>query len=209
MELILDIANFLQKTPDWVLLYVFPVLLLAAAVGFVFAPKRKWFYCPAALLIAAGFTIACAKDPLLSLLYLGVLLVLCALLSLLFLIPCPKYGAGKVNKTRLDAMYEKFREELSEKPYAPRSAMPPKECCFEQDSEAGATAGEYGMSLTYVDSLLKKMFAKDLSAGDRLEAEELSRRIDSFRDKQLTSAERDTLNDCLASVLKLTAKYQL
>ena len=209
MDLILKIANLLAKTPDWVLLYIVPALILVAAVGFIFAPKRGWYCCPATVVIAAGFIIACSKDTSLAFIYLGGLVALGALFALLFLIPCPKRREGKVRKSRVDELYEKFHEELSEKPYMPRSAMPPKVCCFEKDTQAGTTAGEYGMSLTYADSLIAKLRSKELSAGDRLEAEELSRRLDCYRNKPLTEAERDTLNDCLASILKLTAKYQL
>ena len=210
MDLILKISNLLKNTPDWVILYALPALLLAAAVGFIFVPKRRWYYCPATVVIAAGFVIAYAKDAALAFLYLGILVALCAVLSLLFLIPRPKRQAGRAKKSRVDELYEKFHEELSEMPYLPRrAAMPPKECCFEKDAEAGATAGEWGMNLNYADSLLAKLNTKELSAGDRLEAEELSRRLDCYRDKPLTEAEHDTLNDCLSSILKLTAKYQL
>ena len=209
MDFILKILNALAKTPDWVLLYVVPVLILAAAVGFVFAPKRAWYCCPATVIIALGFAMAYAKDATLAFLYLAVLVALGALCSLFFFIPRPKRTEKKVKKSRVDELYEKFREELSEKPYAPRGAMPPKVCCFERDPEGSATAGERGMNLDYADSLLAKLGTKDLTAGDRLEAEALARRLDCYRDKPLTESERDTLNDCLAAILKLTAKYQL
>lgn len=65
------------------------------------------------------------------------------------------------------------------------------------------------MSFSYADSLLEKLRAKNLNAGDRLEAEEILRRLDCYRNKPLNEEERESLNDCLASVLKLTAKYQL
>ena len=209
MDLILKISNAFAKTPDWVLLYAVPALLLVTAVGFVFAPKRAWYCCPATVVIAAGFALAYAKDTTHAFLYLAVLVALGALLALLFLIPRPKRREGKVKKSRVDELYEKFHEELSQKPYTPHSAMPPKVCCFEKDAEAGATAGERGMDLSYADSLLNKLRSKDLTAGDRLEAEALARRLDCYRDKPLTEGERDTLNDCLSAILKLTAKYQL
>ena len=145
----------------------------------------------------------------LSVVYLCAMVALSALLSLLFLIPRPRNGKKCVKQSRVDALYERFHEELNEKSYAPRTAMPPKVCCFERDAEDSATVGESGMSLGYADTLLNKLRSKDLSAGDRLEIEELSRRLDFYRDKPLTQDERNTLNDCLAAILKLTAKYQL
>ena len=209
MELIQEFATLLKETPDWVFCYLLPALLLVAAVGFIFAPKRRWYFCAASVPAAAGSLMVYAKSGALAVVYLGTVVVFCALLSLLFLIPRPKKREKRVKKSREERLLEKFREELSEKAYAPRSAMPPKVCCFERDREPGATAGEYGVSLSYAVSLLEKLRAKKLNAGDRLETEELSRRLDYYREKPLTEVERNTLNDCLASILKLTAKYQL
>ena len=209
MELLEKFFNLISKTPDWVYLYLVPALILGAAVGFVFAPRRRWYFCVAAVCTAGGFLMAFTKNKTLSVLYFIVVVAYCALLSLLFLIPRLQKRQKDVKKSRLDALYDKFHEELTEKSYAPRAAMPPKVCCFERGTEAGATAGEYGMNLSYADALLTKLRSKNLSAGDRLEAEELSRRLDFYRDKPLSEAERNTLNDCLAAILKLTAKYQL
>lgn len=206
MKILQKIVELLSKTPDWVFLYLLPALVLVVAVGLVFAKKRRWYLCPATVLTAAGFMIVYAKYTVYGFIYLSVLVVLCSLCSLLFLIPRPQKREKGLKKSRLDAMYEKFHEELSETPYTPRSAMPPKECCFDRGE---STAKECGVSLSYADSLLEKLRMKDLSAGDRLETEELSRRLDLYRDVPLDEAQRNSLNDCLASILKLTAKYQL
>ena len=199
--------DVLALTPDWVYLYLLPALIAGAAVGFVFARKRRWYFCPATALTAVGFMMAYAANKTLSVIYLGLLAVFCALLALLFLIPCPKRREKGVKKSRLDEMYEKFREPLSEQPYAPQKAMPPKECCFEKGESITAEAS--GMSLDYADTLLNKLHASKLSAGDRLEVQELSARLDYYRGKALYEDERSALNDCLAAILKLTAKYQL
>lgn len=208
MEILEIIVDSLSESPEWVFLYALPALVVAAAVGFVFTNKRRWFFAVTPFIAAAGFLLAYAHDESLSFVYLTLLIALCALASLLFFIPAPR-ARQKSKKSREEKMYEKFREELSEKPYKPRAAMPPKVCCFERDREDGATAQEYGVSLSYADTLLEKLRIKKLSAGDRLESEELLRRLDCYREKPLTESERSSLNDCLASILKLTAKYQL
>ena len=208
MERLQQFLDLIAKTPDWVFLYLLPALLIAAAVGFVFAPKRRWYLCPASALTALGFLMAYAKDTALGFIYLGLLAVLGALLSLLFLIPQPKKGDKRVKKSRLDEMYEKFHEALSEKPHTPKRDMPPKECCFERNDE-GTTVEEAGMSLEYAVSLLTQLKEKELSAGDRLEVQTLASRLDYYRGKALYENERNMLNDCLAAILKLTAKYQL
>ena len=196
--------------PDWAFLYLVPALVLGFAVGFIFLKQRRWFFVADGVLGAAGFLFAFAKNSALAFIYLGLFAVLTSLLSLLFLIPAPKKREkGKRGQSREEKIYAKFHEELSEKPYKPRSAMPPKVCCFGGEEEGGATARECGMSFSYADSLLEKLRAKNLNAGDRLEAEEILRRLDCYRNKPLNEEERESLNDCLASVLKLTAKYQL
>ena len=208
MEKFQQLFNVLASTPDWVYLYLIPALIIGLAVGFVFASKRRWYFCPATFLMALGFIMAFAANRVFAVVYLAALVALCALLALLFLIPSPKKGGKDVKKSRLDTMYEKFHEGLSEKPYAPQSSMPPKECCFEKDDE-GMTAEASGMSLDYANSLLNRLHESKLSAGDRLEVQELSARLDFYRGKALYEDERSALNDCLAAILKLTAKYQL
>ena len=209
MEFLQKTVDLFAKAPDWAYLYLLPALIIASAVAFVFSPQRRWYFCAATVFSAAGFVLVYAQNPATAFIYLGAVVALSALLTLLFLIPRPTRREKGVKKSRVDALYEKFREELSEKPYAPRADMPPKVCRFERDHIEGATATEQGVSLSYADSLLERLRAKDLNAGDRLETEELSRRLDYYRDKPLTESERSTLNDCLASILKLTAKYQL
>lgn len=75
--------------------------------------------------------------------------------------------------------------------------------------------GEYGMEdgklrLDHVRKMLLKLKTAELSPGDRLEAEGISRLITLYATKDLLSPKevRD-LNDCLAAVLKMTAKYAL
>lgn len=208
MEILQTIASYLEKSPEWVFLYLVPALTVAFAVMFVLLPGRRWFYPAALVLGAGGFLLVFVRDAKQGVLYLAIYCALVALLSLLFLIPNLKKKEEKDEKSRADEMYEKFHEELSEMPYKPRSSMPEKVNCFEEGKEE-ATAEEYGMRLSYADTLLEKLRAKKLGASDRLEAEEISRRLDRYRNKPLSEEELSALNDCLSSVLKLTAKYQL
>ena len=206
MKILQTVLDYISRVPEWVFLYVVPAVITAAAIAFIFAPKRRWFFAVAAFIGSAGFLAVYAKSVSLSLVYSGLLVAYTALLSLLFFIPVPK---RKKKGKREERLFEKFHEELSEKSYQRNVAMPPKVCCFEREETGGATAKEYGVSLSYADTLLKKLRSKKLKAGDRLETEELLRRLDCYREKPLDDGERSSLNDCLASILKLTAKYQL
>ncbi len=207
MEILNKIVTLLLRLPDWAFLCFMPACLAAAAIAFVFVRKKGWFYLVALILCAAGSLAVYVKEPSLMVVYACVFAVLTGALSLLFLIPCGRKKEVKRKKTQDEKMYEKFHEELSEQPYAPQKAkMPPKVCCFETRS---ASSEENGMRLSYAESLLKKLRAQKLNAGDRLETEELSRRLDLYKKNALSEEERNTLNDCLASILKLTAKYNL
>ena len=205
MEILERIEALLIKTPAWAVLYALPACLTAAAVAFVFVKKRAGFYAVALPLCALGFVAVFLRDKTLSVLYLCAFLALTGALSLLFFIPRP-FQKKRPKKTREEKIYEKFHEELSERSYAPQAKMPAKVCCFEEKCDYEETND---MRLSYAETLLKKLRAQKLNAGDRLETDELARRLGSYKKKSLTEEERGMLNDCLASVLKLTAKYQL
>ena len=50
---------------------------------------------------------------------------------------------------------------------------------------------------------------RELAPADRLELDAVVRTLEDCRGRALTAAEQRTLNDCLSSVLKLSAKYSL
>ncbi|MDE6412071.1 MAG: hypothetical protein K2L02_06030, partial [Clostridia bacterium] len=191
MDILQTVLNFVSKAPEWACLYVVPAVIAVAAVGFAFTSKRKWFFMVAAFVGAAGFLLAYAKDATLSFVYLVALVALSSLLSLLFLFPAPD-KRKKRQKIREEKIFDKFREELAERPYKP-TRKPPKVCCFERDKADGVTAKDYGVSLSYADALLKKLRVKKMNAGDRLETEELLRRLDCYREKPLDEGERSSL----------------
>ena len=58
-------------------------------------------------------------------------------------------------------------------------------------------------------ALLAKLKKEKLSPADRLEIEALTRTVEGYRGKSLSEKELHLVNDCLATVLKLTAKYKL
>ena len=80
---------------------------------------------------------------------------------------------------------------------------PVKECCFD------AQVQEEAPELAHATALLGKLQKCKLSSADRLEADALARTLSALKGRALTLDEQNTLNDCLASVLKLTAKYKL
>ena len=81
---------------------------------------------------------------------------------------------------------------------------PPEEKAGEYDLEDGK------LRLDHVRKMLARLKAAELTPGDRLEAEGISRTITLYASKDLlTAKEVHELNDCLAAVLKMTAKYAL
>ena len=119
---------------------------------------------------------------------------------------CPAFGKKRADapKSRAERLYERFREELTELPDRP-AAQPPKVCCFEEPSAPVQDAPEP----SYAMKLLEKLQKEKLSPTDRLETDVLSHTVSGLSGRPLSEEEARTLNDCLASVLRLTAKYKL
>ncbi len=201
------IVTVAAEAPWWIPLIVCPALVLAAALVFALAGGRKAYPAVALFAAGAGFALLSARGDLTTAcFYLGCMGALSALFALFLLIPRPRRGARRKGGSKAERMYEKFRIPLEAEGEV---ARPPKECCFAEAPAEHFTLEESGMRLTHAAALLEKLFACPLSAGDRLEAQALARRLDGYRGRLLTEAELSALNDCLASVLRLTAKYKL
>lgn len=84
---------------------------------------------------------------------------------------------------------------------------PPKVCCFEEEEKL--SPAQCGMRLKHAEELLSRLKAAELTATDKLESEMLARTVSALSGRPLSAAEFETLNDCLTSTLKLTAKYKL
>lgn len=203
MDILYEIMQFAARAPEWVALAVCPGLILLSALIFTLAGGRKAYPFVAAALCGVQFSLLSVWEEGSALFCLGLSVAASALFSLLFLIPRPR---RKKKEDRAEQIYRKFREELSE---PAEGAHPPKVCCFEEPPAERVSPEESGMRLSHADSLLAKLRTVKLSAGDRLEADSLARTLDAYRGRALTSEELRALNDCLATVLRLTAKYKL
>ena len=192
MDLLNNLVNFVAKLPELVALLVCPGLLLIGGLLFAVFRLRKGYLPLAIGLGGVGFFLVYCQDRAASIAFLALFIVWAALVSLLFCIPFKKK-----KRNVQEEMYEKFRVELD----VPEEL--PKECGELLDRE------EYGPRLAHTMGLLEKLKKSDLSASDRLEADALSRTLQNFGDRDLTAEEMRSLNDCLATVLKLTAKYKL
>lgn len=96
-------------------------------------------------------------------------------------------------------------EQESAAPAAP--LPPPKVRCF---SDEDRVTLEKDVRLEHVTSALERLKALPLGAGDRLEAQKMSDLLSVYRAKgELTGREADALNDVLAAVLKMMAKYEM
>lgn len=172
----------MAEAPDWAAFALCPALLFAAGLLFFFLGGRKAYPSVALLLGGAGtFLVSCKGDPLP---WAALYALEAALLRLLLFLPFARRREGD--------LYGKFRLPLEEPP------IPAEEAPSADD-----------LSLTHAFSLLEELVRCDLSAADRLEAEQLSRTLEGYRGKRLSEEERRTVNDCLSAVLKFTAKYRL
>lgn len=204
MDDFFELVKGVGDTPVWIPLILVPVCTLVSAVLFTLLGGRRFYPVSAIALGGIGLSLLGARDMAAALFFLGLYAAGSALLSLLFLLPRPR-RRGRAEKAQ--RIYERFHTRLEE-PEAPASAeKPPKICCFEEPPERPAE--ECGAKLAHAEALIKKLRALKLGAGDRLEAEACARLLDGYRSRPLSAAEQSNLNDCLATVLKLTAKYKL
>lgn len=211
MELFSELVDVLGQTPDWVPLLLIPALAVPVAVLFTLFGGRRMFAFIAAAFGAAGSVLVCCisleRYPAeyavaYMAVYAALFTALAAVLRLLFFLPRVRKRARRTS--REERIYEKFRGEPLEAPAAARAGAPAKVCCFEEEERF-----EEPPELSHALSLLEKLQREKLAAADRLEADVLARSVGALRGRALTETERGTLNDCLASVLKLTAKYKL
>ena len=202
MDIFEPVIRAFAAVPDFVPFLIYPAVLVFVTVLMVTLGGRRAFPYAAAALGAAAFSLLSARGDLsAAFVFLGCYAALAALLRLLFFLPLPK--KREKGKGKDERMYEKFREDLTQGGAAP---LPPK---VEKFDEERVTAEESGLRLHHAEELLARLSKLPLSATDRLEMDVISRSLDAYREKPLSEEELRVLNDCLASVLKLTAKYKL
>ncbi len=209
MEAFEAVLSVLAAVPVWVPLLLYPAVLAAFTLSTYFLGGRGAYPYVAVALGGAAFTLLCCREKLAaSFAFLGLYSALAALLRFVYFIP-RKRRQKRERRSRDDRMYEKFSA-LS-KEYLPKERMvssPPKVCKFEEE-ERTFSAKERGMQLKYAEELLARLKKCSLTPGDRLETEALSSALERYGSGMLTEGEMNALGDCLASILKMTAKYKL
>ena len=203
MSIFSRLVSLLAALPDWVPLIVLPALLPCGALLLALLKKRRFYACIALALGAFGVAVTACKGGE-ALVYAGLFTAVAVLFALLLLVPFKRRKKGP-RESRDDRIYRKFHEDLEGAPLP--QGLPPKVCCFETAPPAPVQESE--VRLGHVRSLIERLKKEKLSAADRLEVEAVSRSVDSCMGRPLGRAEIEFLNDCLASVLKLTAKYKL
>lgn len=204
MEIFRTVVEALAAIPAWVSVLLYPSVLIVFTVLVLFLGGRGAYLYVAVSLGGAAFTLLCCKGDLsFAFAFLGLYAALASLLRLFFLIPIKK-RRRKRRLSKDERMYRKFCAERAEKP----KPAPPKVCNFEEESPA-RSAAESGMQLKYAEELLARLKKSQLVPADRLELEAMSHSLGAYRTKALTEGEMGALNDCLASILKMTAKYKL
>lgn len=210
MSLFSEWVKILSAVPDFVYGLILPALLPVGAVvlgALRFGKGYPWY---AAAVGAAACCLMGGEETSEIIVFIGHFVLFALLCSLLLLIPYRRRDRG-------EEMYKKFH--TAELPLE-KDARPPKICCYEP--KVTSMDMDIGHALFLIDRLKKE----NLTPADRLELEALSRTVDLFRPtikpseegalrsgegapRPLDAAARARLNDSLASILRLTAKYKL
>ncbi len=209
MEAFEAVLSVLAAVPLWVPLLLYPAVLAAFALSTYFLGGRGAYPYVAVALGGAAFTLLCCRESLAaSFAFLGLYSAFAALLRFVYFIP-GKGRKKRKRRSREERMYEKFAAHPKENLPKERAALsPPKVCKFEEEAPV-SSAKERGMQLKYAEELLARLKKCALTPGDRLETEALSSALDRYGSGMLTEGEMNALGDCLASILKMTAKYKL
>ena len=186
----------------------FPLLL---CIGKVRQTSRVWYLVGGDvclfLLLALYLCRGDLQDaaPVLAL-FLCAKVVYLLLYGAVCLVPAQKREKTK-KKPRLPAAAEE--EEFFVPPPVSESdpPRPQKVRCF---SESARVCVDKDVRLEHIFSVLERLKEMPLGAGDRLEAQKMEEMLRVYRAKaELSAAEADAINDILASLLKMMAKYDL
>lgn len=187
MDILQGLLEGLKYVPDWVGAFVPPLLLFLVALVPARGRVRRHLF----------FTIFFGG--------LGVFLLagkgagtVCAFVGLFASYAALLLPFARRKKRERVPQVEREREN--------RELRPPKVCFFEEEK---LSPEQCGMRLRHAEEMLGNLKKAELSAADRLETDILSRTVSALSQKAVDPAEFATLNDCLASALKLTAKYKL
>ena len=209
METFLKLIETIGKVPAWLPLIFLPCVLgVIACIMTVLGGRRYYWYLAVPLGGLGFFLVLCIDELKTAFVFLGLYVTLAALLRLLFFIPCPlTYKRSRGG--REEKIYRKFHEALSGQLLDSNMDVKVLPAAAEAEQTPCVTAEESGTRLGHVNELLAQLKKEELSPTDRLEADSLSRSVEAFAGRALTEEEMGVLNDCLAAVLKLTAKYKL
>lgn len=150
-----------------------------------------------------------------AVLYVGVALAAKAAYLVLYgalsLFPKKKSGPKPAAKPRV-AEYVDMSEQFPPAVGAQRGSELKKVRCFTEPEYAGDEYDSYAsdVRLDHIFSVVERLKGVSLGAGDRLEVQKYEDLLTVYKSKNaLSSEEAQTLNDILASLLKMMAKYDL
>ena len=148
-----------------------------------------------------------------AILYVGVALAAKAAYLVLYgaLSLFPKKKSGPAAKPRV-AEYVDMSEQFPPAVGAQRGSELKKVRCFTEPEYAGDEYDSYAsdVRLDHIFSVVERLKCVSLGAGDRLEVQKYEDLLTVYKSKNaLSSEEAQTLNDILASLLKMMAKYDL
>ncbi len=180
------------RLEEWLVLLAAPVLLFVVSLVLAIVhAKRAYLPVAAAFGGAGAFLVNAAADMKVLVAWLCLYLIWCVLVRLLFLIPFRKKAKGEAD------LYERFHVPLE---------LPEEREAAEGEPLAAENAA---LCLDHVNALLEELKKRDLNPADRLEADAIARTLEGYGSGPLTAEQFAVVNDSLAFVLKLTAKYKL
>ena len=192
MESLKVLAGAMGALPDWALFAVPACILLYALATVLFGGRRAYPYL-SFLLLAVAVLFSAGRGSAERFFYLGL---------------CAAVAAGAGLAVAFLRPHGRERE-------LPAAAEPSKTRRTVRigDAKAGPPvyipASECGIDMAHARSCLAKLRRAPLTAGDRIEADVLTRTLERADRAALTEEEIVRANDALAATIKLAAKYKV
>lgn len=201
-----SIISSFVSVPPWVSLVLLPALFLVYTAFIVVVGGRKSYPFVSVLGCILEAIFVSAYGATAAIFAVGLFALFALILRLLLLIPLPAAKRAARPEMRSERILQKVGRLQPGEAAVSRSSA--RVCAYEE-APTLLTAEASGMRLVHAEELLARLKRMTLSAADRLEADVLTRTLHGYCARLLTEEELVSLNDCLASVLKLSAKYKL
>ncbi len=182
------LAGALAGIPDWALFFVPALLLLYTLATVLFGGRQVYPYVAFSLIVLAA-VLGAGRGAAVDLIYVGLTASVGGMSRMVLSLTPPRAK----NRRECTPRFEDIQTARAESAAGEVPAYIPVEKC--------------GIDMAHAREYLQRLRRAPLSAGDRLEVDVLGRSLESMNKAALTGEELVRINESLAALFKIAAKY--